>query len=243
MNGDGKDDIVTRLTAGARVFFGQDIVPDTPDAVLNFPGCPDGAVQEIQSVGDFNHDRYDDIILISQTCNNSWGKMALYLGSPWVNPNPVFQIEGRDPPLNLVGIFTSEPLGDVNGDGVDDFAVGCVNTNNDGRRGRVVIFAGDTTYIVPIGKVGPAVPDQLSLSIYPNPVNGVATFDISSQINSGPLGVIVYNLLGQTVDRIILNANLQTRYLYNTSRLASGHYIVQAYTNTNFTTQKLVVLK
>jgi len=244
MNGDGRDDIVTRLQAGASVFFGSDIVSDTPNATLNFAGCPDGSVDELNGIGDFNDDGYDDVMAIIWHCDlANWGRMGVYLGGPWINTDPVFTIEGREPPLNLIGIFTSKALGDVDGDGVDDFAVGCVNDNNDGRRGRVVIFAGDTTYHVPIGKVGPVVPVDLALSIYPNPVNGMATLDIISELAVGQVGIIVYNLLGQTVDRFTVNASYQSQFSYDVSRLASGNYIVQAYTNTSIFARKLVVLK
>ncbi len=243
MNGDGKDDIITGLTSGAQVFFGGDVIANTADAMLNFPGCPDGDVQELSSAGDFNRDGYDDVVAISQTCNMGWGKMVLYLGSQWVNANPVFQIEGRNPPLNLVGIFSSEALGDVNGDGLDDFAVGAVNEDNDGRRGRVVIFSGDTTYIVPVGKVGPAIPDQLSLSVYPNPFNSTLSISLDVPLHRD-VTLSLYDLLGREVDVVYRGRLLSSTISYVApDALSSGVYFLRASAGSQAVLRKVVLLK
>lgn len=242
MNGDGRDDIVTRLTAGAQVFFGGDTIRETSDATLSFPGCPDGAVQRLKSAGDLNDDGYDDLVAISFTCNMGWGKLAFYLGSPWVNPNPVFQIEGRDPPLNMVGIHTSEPLGDVNGDGLDDFAVGCVNTDNDGRRGRVVIFSGNTTYSVPVGEI-PPIAEDLSLSVYPNPFNSMLSISLDVPLHQ-EVAVSLYDVLGREVDVIHRGRLRSSTIRYSAAGgMASGVYFVKGVAAGNAIVKKVVLVK
>jgi len=135
-------------------------------------------------------------------------------------------------------------LGDVDGNGVGDFAIGAWNDDFDGERGRVVILSGDTSYVVPVGAARPELPDALSLSVYPNPFNSSTMLEINSPRFTGTVELGIYNVLGQRVhaDQVALSASVTRVHLYLPA-LSSGNYFLRLVSPSEFVTTPLIVLK
>jgi hypothetical protein len=243
MNRDGRDELAFATPGGhADIHLGRDVPSQTPDFTLNFD--PDCMPFRMTTAGDFNHDGYNDLVVVDDACNNLWGTLSLYLGHPWINPDPALTIQGRSGDLNLIGINNAAGLGDVNGDGIEDFAVGAFNTNFDGRRGRVVIISGDSTWHVAADEPRVEFPHDLKVSIYPNPFNSEATVLLDLPAHSSRVCVTLYNLLGQEVRRADLgNVVGTTRYDLNSGGLSSGIYLLQVQAGSLTNTQNLVVMK
>jgi len=188
VNGDGYDDLCIETYDPwnlwrVRVIFGAATV-DTLNSVFVDVYCGgDGGGGGICGAGDLNQDGYNDFIEYMTYCGQ--GALNCYLGHPWLNPQPAFIITGGSSPTNLVGIRSVAALGDINGDSVDDLAIGA----NDpvpfaGRRGRAVIISGDTTLIVS-AEAPPAIPEAFDVSVYPNPFNSSTTFELTLPTYAG----------------------------------------------------------
>jgi hypothetical protein len=243
LNGDSRDELVFASSGGHfNVHLGRDVLSSVPDYILDFdPACYPFS---ITSVGDFNRDGYNDLVVIDDACNNLWGTLMLYLGHPWLNSEPVVTIEGRNPPLNLIGINNAAGLGDVNGDHVDDFAIGAFNTNFDGFRGRCIIVSGDTTLRAGVGERQPAMPRELSVTVYPNPFNGRTTVRFSLAA-AGDVDVRVFDVTGREAMRVLhdrLRAGEQTVEM-NASGMASGVYLLVLRANEETFSQKLLLIR
>jgi len=87
--------------------------------------------------GDVNGDGYDDIAVGSAGYDNYRGRLYLYLGWSDTDDVPDMVLTGE----NIGDRFGHvKPMGDVNGDGYDDIAVGSLGYDND--RGRVYMYYG-----------------------------------------------------------------------------------------------------
>ncbi len=90
---------------------------------------------DIESAGDVNHDGFADFLVSAPTDGRDGaasGRVYLYLGRPHLSATPDLELIP-----NRVGTqfgISATGIGDVNGDGYDDFAVGA---NTDGTAGRV----------------------------------------------------------------------------------------------------------
>ena len=126
------------------------------------------------------------------------------MGYFWINEDPVGMIFGRDPPLWLVGIapagqgFTG--VGDINGDGLDDVAIGATNWDVDGTRGRVVILSGDSGLVVSAYEYPVPKEYELSVIAYPNPFNASTRIVIDGLHSGETFQLTIYNILGQEVE-------------------------------------------
>lgn len=228
LNGDGYRELLMR---NGDVHFGGLDLHAEPSLRLNFPG----GLAHVAACGDFNHDGYGDVVLVTE---NPWGVLSLYLGHPWVNPEPAFSLYGDY-------IWTAAGLGDVNGDGIDDLAIGYVDDlDYAGWRGRCVILAGDSTLRAGAGEPRPAIAQRLQVSVYPNPFNSEANIALHVPLNAHRTMLTVLNVLGQQVFQTTLPPfGADYIYHYDAARLATGLYFLRAESGNLSTTQKLMVLR
>ncbi|MBI5059052.1 FG-GAP repeat protein [candidate division KSB1 bacterium] len=240
LNGDAYDEFLFSAVNGAEVHFGRDSLRPDPDTYLS-----SGAAGYAVSAGDFNHDGYQDLVLFAPDCfPNMFGCMTLHLGHPWIFPNPTFEIQGSWP-NGLIGIYAAAGLGDVNGDGIDDIAVGAWDDFAYlGWRGRCVIIAGDDSLIADADDARPELPNELSVEAYPNPFNSEATVRLQLPFSGWLATLTIFNVLGKEVRRETLPPFTRTyAYHLRANDLPSGVYFVHVEVEELQATQKLMLLK
>ena len=227
LNEDNADELVMVSFNGIDVSFGRQELSPTPDYILDF-SC-EGGPHTAVSAGDFNWDGYRDMITYVPSCtNNMFGSLTLHLGSPWLNAEPTFIIDGNSPPFDLIGIFTAAGLGDVNGDSVDDIAIGAWDDfAQAGWQGRCVVLSGDDSLEVSANDGRPEIPTELYVSVYPNPFNSSTVIEYELP-RDADVRLRVYDVLGREVAELV-NAHLSTgrhRVTWEARDLTSGVYLV-----------------
>jgi len=104
--------------------------------------------ETISSIGDYNKDGYDDIVVGGRQYQNWRGNTWIYFGSKaGISPIADFQIIGEPNKLDsgiCMGHATAN-LGDLNLDGNDDFAAGGPGSWGGWDVGKVYIFFGGVT--------------------------------------------------------------------------------------------------
>lgn len=150
VNGDGYDDVLIgaeRNAAGgpnagrAYLYYGGRNMDNIPDVVFS------GYATEYlgfstSGAGDLNADGYDDVIVGAY--GSEWaymdaGKAYVYLGGPAMDNFADVTLNGSSPDDNF-GVSVAG-VGDVNGDGYDDVAVGAADWNTN-MTGRMEVFFG-----------------------------------------------------------------------------------------------------
>jgi len=131
VNGDGHEDFVIRedveggYTNSRLKFFYGGTNPDmVGDQVVVYPNAVDGenGVQPIECIGDVNHDGCDDLGLM--LCNNSGiRRLSILLGGSFETVTVVDSITSSRKCLVT-------RVGDMSGDGIDDFMVGYTPRQN-----------------------------------------------------------------------------------------------------------------
>jgi len=212
---------------------------------LSFP-CSGSGPQEIVSAGDFNHDGYNDIAMRHEYCNNSWyGIFTVHLGGTWLNPEPAFVIEGWTEPFNLIHFQAVAALGDINGDGMDDLAIGANGGIEQAAwRGKTVVLRGDADLIADSPAPPTIVPQQLDVSVYPNPFNSHCSVSLDLPTFYDRADLKIYNILGQQVRQIALShVSGHADYSFSGGDLSTGIYFLHVSSGDLHSITKLMLLR
>ena len=178
------------------LYWGGPGIDNTPD--ITFPIRS----QKARLAGDINHDGYND--LITGTAAEPVGYANIYLGGPEMDNIPDVHIDMYDFP-GFLSYFAHEVtgLGDINGDGIDDFAVASL----EGAAWPPLIFlysGWDGGTDVPF-EYDPTLPSKFVLDQnYPNPFNLSTTIEFDLP-EAGKVELGIYNVLGETV-RILIDS-------------------------------------
>jgi hypothetical protein len=149
INGDGYDDFVVGTNKNkAYIYLGG----ATPDNIvdLELVGQSDSEYfgKRCSGIGDINSDGFDDFIIGAENFsgNNSdkayCGKVYIYFGGTDINSMVFEIIQGESFKEYFGNVVTG--VGDMNGDGYDDFAIGAFGFNS--NKGKVYVYYGGATF-------------------------------------------------------------------------------------------------
>ncbi len=157
INGDGFDDfmisspyfdIATGDEGQTYVYFGGASLDTIPDLVIDGDQTLSFSGVNISGLGDINGDGFDDFAVgaYARDINaggDNRGRVSVFFGSSTPDNIPDMTIDG-DEDLAALGFVSM--IGDINGDGFDDFKVGAykhdANGNPGSDRGRVYVYLG-----------------------------------------------------------------------------------------------------
>ncbi|MCD6418248.1 FG-GAP repeat protein, partial [bacterium] len=157
-DGDGIDDIavgapMTKIygepypRGAVYVYLAGDF--SAPAMMINGLSSGDQMGISLDCAGDFNGDGYDDLLAGANVVDHI-GAAYIFFGGPDFDDVPDVVFGGENPYDNFG--YSSAGLGDINGDGYDDVAVGALYNDERGwRTGRVYIYFG--------GEVFDTIPD------------------------------------------------------------------------------------
>ena len=155
------------------------------------------ALKTPKLLGDINNDGYNDLGFVSYTLTG--GSLVLLGG-----PTPVIGRRYTDSYHRHMG-----QVGDINGDGVDDFAAGEFHGNGGGNACQrlewgqpiyYMVWSGDTTAINPSGIEDEPLPEGYNIEInpYPNPFNPEVKVEYILP-EAGEVNLSVYSPLGEEI--------------------------------------------
>src|SRR6185312_12390070 len=151
VDGDGKSDILAAASNGQRayLFLGASgsFAPATPSVTFSGDGTTTGFGRGVAAIGDVDNDGREDIAISDPGATVP--RVFIYKGrAVWpatMTPSDANYVISGDSTYNGSSMGTSiARLGDFNGDGVDDFAIGVSGFGS--FVGRVVIVLGKTGF-------------------------------------------------------------------------------------------------
>jgi hypothetical protein len=159
LNGDGYDDIAFAamnvdarhtgiLPARVEIHFGGPAMATSPPLVLFGEDQPNFFGSSLSAAGDVNGDGYPDLIVGSHP--DTGGKVRIYFGGPAMDA--VADVVLEAPAESRLFGFSVAGVGDINGDGYADVAVGAPSTDggNPSTPGKVfVYFGGSQPHLTP----------------------------------------------------------------------------------------------
>jgi hypothetical protein len=154
LNGDGYDDIAFAATdidaqhqailpARVEIHFGGPAMATSAPLVLLGESATDFFGSSISAAGDVNGDGYPDLIVGSHQ-GVSGGRVRIYFGGSQMDATPDVILESpADAPVTGLFGYSVAGVGDVNGDGFADVAVGARDGNEfPASLGRVYVYYG-----------------------------------------------------------------------------------------------------
>jgi len=249
INQDGYDDFVV---AGVYpcVYFGGEVLDSLPGIICQYQG--DVAC----NAGDVNHDGYDDLLAGDEGYGYESGAVFFYFGSSDMDSICDLAIYGGLTDFHFGKSVAG--LGDVDGDGVDDFIVGARYMYDPWDRGEAWIFAGDSTLPSDVEEEEGQVLAKFSIleQNYPNPFNSSTTIPFTvhgkQKTENGPIPTTlkIYNIRGQLVKTLVDEELNPGEYKVswdgeNTQgkEVASGVYFYRLKTGEFVQTQKMVLIR
>ena len=232
VNGGGYNDLI---------FDGPSRLYLPPDSMIRIGGNGVG----LGKGGDVNNDGYSDFIIGNENYINSQGVMvgsaSIYFGGPVIDTVPKVFLTGEHQ-WDQFG-YSGSVLGDINGDGYSEIAIGAPNYpdyNNPLGKVYIYSFAPITGVVNPTHNDLPMTPKLMQN--YPNPFNPntVISYQLSEKSH---VYLRVYDMLGREIKTLINEEQKAGSHNvnFNGSGFSSGVYFYRL-TAGNIVTQKTMVL-
>jgi hypothetical protein len=254
LNNDGISDIFVVDKDTSFIYLGRkdsfQLKPDfyllnpAPDRIKAFRGN-----EPITSIGDVNGDGYKDFA-VRITYEGGIPVLCVYLGnSKGITKEPC-AIRGKIDDNGGYGEWKI-PVGDVNGDGLDDFITTSEYDNFPlfNQPGYFVVLTGERDWIVPVSRLKDK-PDNLSLiQNFPNPFNNstVIKYIVPKE---DMISIKIFDINGKEVKLLSEKTQLPREYSIewdgknNMGKyVGSGTYFCRLYSSNKILTSKMVLLK
>jgi hypothetical protein len=184
-NGDGYSDVAAVYGSKVEIFFGGSSMDAAPDHTIDgadFLSDPEGTrFGFADNIGDVNGDGVDDLLATEGFgASNENGELEafLFFGGSELPSTPDQTITYGS--VNFVSDDYAEGLGDINGDGIDDFALTDPDRQNDnGTGGAIYVYFGtdgSPDFSSPDLTITPEIPKDEGYSYFPV---GVASVDFN----------------------------------------------------------------
>jgi len=257
VNGDGFDDMIVGThpdhNNGGRVYlFYGPLKSLEADMILLAPA--EAAPKQnswgtygLQQLGDINGDGYGDFLVNGYQENNESGKAYIFLGG--TNVGSYLTLNGEENSFSQFGI-SSLPLGDINGDGYDDFLVSASAFGQ--GQGKLYIYAGAADISVGVSSpaINATVPNNFVVSQnYPNPFNPITSIEFELP-EADHVTLTIYNNLGKVV-KLIVDEEMSSGYHRidwdgkdaSGNSVSTGVYYYRIKTNSVEIAKKMTLLK
>jgi len=234
VNADGYDDIITHQ----RLYFGAEEIDTSNYLILEYASYT-------AEVGRVNRDRYADIVTDAHWFSSD--QIYIYLGG-----DPVDSIYDWRSQIRTDNFGFDIAVVDMNADEVDEFLVSQVYYPDDLRRGRVYVYAGDTTTTAVSDLTELAMPSEVLLyPNYPNPFNSRTVIEFSVSAARPILSSLkIYNSRGELVKTLLDMPLIPGRYHYvwdgtdqSGESVSSGVYFVSLRAGDVQRTRKVLLIR
>jgi hypothetical protein len=203
-NGDGLTDFVIHANnTPGDLFLGH----EPTDTALDITILPNFG--SVRAAGDLNYDGYQDLLISEEAFQ---GRVWIYYGGPTMDGIVDMKVF---PPVDVVNFGREiSGVGDVNGDGVEDFAAGAMLSTFGWWPGVCLVYSGYGKPPVDVEQDAPLPYSYNLLTNYPNPFNPGTTIEYTV-LRRSDIELSIFNSIGQKVVTLV------------TGQVASGKYSVE----------------